>query len=135
MIAMLAIQKNVVDRLRHEIMWLKEWASVSEESDARKAELIKEYEGEVESYVQDIKAAYGIINNSENKERLRQLFDLRYRDGLEWEQVAREMKLTRRRVTALDNDMEFLFMECGRPDILLYDTEVRRINSQKKHKI
>lgn len=135
MIAMLAIQKNVVDRLRHEIGWLKEWASVSEDSDKKREELIKEYEGEVESYVQDIKAAYGIISTDENRERFRQLFDLRYRDGLDWEQVAREMKLTRRRVTALDKDMEMLFMESGRPDILLYDTEARRINSQKKHKI
>ena len=118
----LAVRRKRIDRLRWQIMSLVEFKNVDAQADREKEKLLKMYRDEISIYVEDVTAAYGILSHYD--ERTKQIFELRYIDGLSWNAVAEEAGfLERRELTKYKNYLEYIFKEHGRPDLveMVYD--------------
>ena len=116
MVSELCVMKRRTNRMRLEIISLKEQRLVSDKMSREIANLIAIYNVEIEEYVNMIGDAYKILATASEREK--EIFECRYVFGHTWEEVALECKMTKQEAYKVDKRLQVIFSDAGRWDIL-----------------
>lgn len=108
------LRKKRIERLQREIGWLK---NVEDATGADAKRLKAKLEHELFWLNADITHAYEIVNCMKT-EKEKMVTELRYFDGMEWTEIAKETGLSLQRLYQINMQIRIHFNDKGRDDLL-----------------